>query len=185
MNKNRMRLTESQLRRVIKESVRQMLSEGGYRTFSNQTNSLQKAIYVEKCIYGIKDNIERILRVLDDGEEFNGQASDILYTINNIKQMLESDLIDDFDPTNCGAIDEGKIKNNIPLEDYEDNLTDNEREQAREKWWKRRGEASHHGDKLQHKQQTFDRSKRRGESDEKRRDSLHATMKHLRDGWSF
>ncbi len=41
MNKNRIRLTESQLHSIIKESVKQVLSELDWKTYANAANKRQ------------------------------------------------------------------------------------------------------------------------------------------------
>ena len=51
MNNNRIRLTESQLHKLIKESVKQVLSELDWKTYANAANKRQAQGHWNRAVY--------------------------------------------------------------------------------------------------------------------------------------
>lgn len=109
--KKKIRLSENDLHRVIKESVKKILNEGGPRTFTGADNeSIEKRLgYYEILVKRIKDSAEEIIRVVESSPDWNENNSYVedKYDENYLRNLAQNVLEiiencwggDGYDPT--------------------------------------------------------------------------------------
>ena len=92
--KQRIRLSEGQLNRIIKESVRQMLMGNSHKHLTSKSNlneSYNDSNTVNK-IEVLRDYVVSFIEYLDDKYDNLGSDTDFLDRVYNSANKLESDL---------------------------------------------------------------------------------------------